>query len=634
MQTPIGAPQTFHHLSTPRELRPEQPVRLDDAASLHATAPGTPSSAPVPGTPSSPPLPHRDFVDIVGETSRDWAHEGKKLGMLAGASALGMAIPLQLIEHAPTLALSVLNPVGIVGIVVVAALEEKYIGVGRRLGGLVAGAAGAVAGTVKAAWQETHPQPEPQLTRIQLPIQAPTGAPPKEALLPTLLHKAERKLLGAVPERTRTTEVAEGIVTSIATIAGAYVIPSMVGGMIGGPFALAMGTLAGPIIGLACAGLVENALGLGRATGELAGQVISKLRGPAKPDESAPPTPKPVDAEPPKDGLLKKGFMGLNHIMAEPVMGFLLDSARLTNRLFSEKPVQSMRFADRPLPQVDRQRIVDNFIRLAGIPGASGQEKPFGDEVCRQLDALGVPWERKADGTVIGTVPGTVVDAPTVVLSAHQDTVTPTRALSITNDGRRIRTDETAILGSDDRAGIAQILEGLQVVLEQGREHPEIKLVFTVGEESGLTGSSRLTPEDITTRPALGFVMDSTHIRDLNLTNDSVILNPKSVKYQFTQEDPVVQVVMHSMAEAGLQPRPIHAPIMPGAGSDANTPAFNSKNIHSIAVGTGMTDIHSNLENIKIDDLEQGARHVLGIITNSCDLVVDGDDIVPRLSLT
>lgn len=78
----------------------------------------------------------------------------------------------------------------------------------------------------------------------------------------------------------------------------------------------------------------------------------------------------------------------------------------------------------------------------------------------------------------------------------------------------------------------------------------------------------------------------------------------------------------------------MHVPIMAGAGSDANTAAFNNSRIRSIALGAGERDLHSPLENIKIDDLEQSARHVVAIIQNSCDLKVDGDAIVPRHPLT
>ena len=206
----------------------------------------------------------------------------------------------------------------------------------------------------------------------------------------------------------------------------------------------------------------------------------------------------------------------------------------------------------------------------------------------------------------------------------------PTKAENIIIGPRRIHTNEKSILGADDRAGLAEILEGAESVIEQGLPHPEVKFVFTVDEERGLLGASRLKPEDISNRPTLGFVVDALDVKDVHLTNDAVIVNPSSVKYNYSQDDPLVQVVYRSMTNAGLAPRPIPAPILTGAGSDANTKAFNSGKIRTIAVGAGERDMHTPLEYIKIDDLEQAARHVVGYITNSCDLRVQGDQIVPR----
>jgi len=88
---------------------------------------------------------------------------------------------------------------------------------------------------------------------------------------------------------------------------------------------------------------------------------------------------------------------------------------------------------------------------------------------------------------------------------------------------------------------------------------------------------------------------------------------------------------MKSMADAGIKPRPIHAPPIVGAQSDANTVAFNSGMIKSIAVGSGANDIHTSIENIKIKDMEQIAQSVVGFITNACDLRVDeNQQIVSR----
>ena len=55
-----------------------------------------------------------------------------------------------------------------------------------------------------------------------------------------------------------------------------------------------------------------------------------------------------------------------------------------------------------------------------------------------------------------------------------------------------IYSDGTTILGADDKSGIAQALELLELLNAQGSSHPNLEIVVTVGEEQGLLGSRAL----------------------------------------------------------------------------------------------------------------------------------------------
>lgn len=586
-----------------------------------------------PARPVSVQAEEPSFRDTVVETVDTWGHQGKKLGALALVAAGTYYLPVAAIYAAPSLINGVTGVGLAIGSMALLATEEKYLGLGKKAGQAVGSAVGAAVGVGKHLLgfpRDRQDRSQP----IELPQQAPTGRKPREALLPRLLHAAHEKLTGEAPSRPQAVELGEGLGATAAILAVAYSVPNLVTSVAGlnSPAGIVASTLAGPLVGMIVGGWEENSLGLGRAVGELAGRGVHALKkavsGP--PEEGAPP-PRLPDPSP---SLLKQAFLHLNGIIAEPIIGFLVDVTMATNPMFAEKPIQTIAFQDRPAPTVNRERLVENFISLAGVNGASGKEAAVSQELGRRLDQLGIGYERRDDGTIIATIapsPGQE-DAPTVLLSAHQDTVHATSSEAIRNNGRKIYTDGSHILGADDRAGLAEILEGVQSVLEQNLEHPEVKLVFPVDEERGLVGASRLAPEDISQRPTLGFVVDALSVRDVHLTNDAVIVNPRSVKYNFSQEDPLVQVVFRSMARAGLEPRPIAAPILTGAGSDANTPAFNSQHIRSLAVGAGERDIHTTMEHILVDDLEQAARHVVGYLTNSCDLKVEGEAIVPRAS--
>src|SRR5690606_13175256 len=99
-------------------------------------------------------------------------------------------------------------------------------------------------------------------------------------------------------------------------------------------------------------------------------------------------------------------------------------------------------------------------------------------------------------------------EAPGVLFTCHMDTVVPGKGIKprLDSDGY-IRSDGTTILGSDDKAGIAALLEAIKVIQEQGIEHGPVQIVITAGEESGLNGARALEPQKI--RAHYGYALDS-----------------------------------------------------------------------------------------------------------------------------
>lgn len=600
----------------------------------------------------------KEIKDNVSESVSDFRIQGKKYGTFAAAVAGAAEIPYVLANALPSLSGILLGPVGIMASVILVAIEEKNIGIGKHLAGAAGAALGAGIGLVKTAANHVNPShSQDGSEKIILPKEAPTGKEPKEALIPSLLHKAEKSILGYVPERNKTVEFGESIGSTIATAIGAAIVPGTVAALMGGPVGMVLGTMVGSILGMVCGSFEESTIGAGRAAGEIAGNIITEVKKHLKKSENeAEKVEKTADkkVEPKTElktesnslisekirsplkkaaGILGKAFMNLNSAMAEPIMGFIIDTSSLLNLFLHDKPVMNMEFLDRPMPSVNRERLVENFTKIAGINAKYKAESAVSEELQKKFSDLKVETKVDEIGNLMAVLPASKgkEDSPTVLFSAHMDTVSSTSSDSIINDGLRIKTNEKHILGGDDRAGIAEIMEGLETVIEKGMDHPEIKIVFTVGEEVGLIGASSLKPEDISSKPTLGYVVDSMNKSTVHLTNDAVFIAPRSKKYNFSQEDPVIQLGMRSLADAGIEPIPVHGPILTGAASDANTTAFNSGNIRSIAIGTGVSEVHSCLENVKIKDLEQVAKAVVGLMTNACDLKIDENQkIVPR----
>ncbi len=163
----------------------------------------------------------------------------------------------------------------------------------------------------------------------------------------------------------------------------------------------------------------------------------------------------------------------------------------------------------------NQDRLVNDFLRLAAVNSPSRHEKQVADMLAADLGALGFEVVRdnagdKIDGdtgNVIGNMKGTLPDAVPILLSAHMDTVAPTdEGWGYVIEGDTIRSTGQTILGADDKAGIAAVLEGIRLVKEQGTEHGDIQVMFSISEETGLYGARYVDPALLTSR--CGFVFD------------------------------------------------------------------------------------------------------------------------------
>lgn len=96
-------------------------------------------------------------------------------------------------------------------------------------------------------------------------------------------------------------------------------------------------------------------------------------------------------------------------------------------------------------------------------------------------------------GNLIATLPGVECDA-TLILSAHLDCVDPcTGVIPVVEDGI-VRSEGSTVLGADDKAGITAILVAAARAVRQTGQRPNLKVVLTTAEESGLAGAKALPP--------------------------------------------------------------------------------------------------------------------------------------------
>jgi tripeptide aminopeptidase len=153
---------------------------------------------------------------------------------------------------------------------------------------------------------------------------------------------------------------------------------------------------------------------------------------------------------------------------------------------------------------INQDRLVSTFLELVQIDSPSGQEDEIARHLVAVLKSLDLLVVRDATGNVIGRLAG---EGQPIFLSAHMDTVEPGRGVKPTIEDGVIKSDGTTILGSDDKSGVAVILEVLRVLVEQDLDHPPLEVALTVSEEKGLKGVKGLDLTKLRARE--GIVLDS-----------------------------------------------------------------------------------------------------------------------------
>ena len=144
----------------------------------------------------------------------------------------------------------------------------------------------------------------------------------------------------------------------------------------------------------------------------------------------------------------------------------------------------------RPADLVDKDRLLKNFLALVAIDSPTGHEEAIGKELEGRFRALGCTVRRDETGNLIATYLGDRGD--TLLLAFHMDTAGIDTGIKPQIRDGVIYSDGTTILGADDKSGLAQVLELLELLNQHGWSHPNLEIVVTVGEEQGLLGSRAL----------------------------------------------------------------------------------------------------------------------------------------------
>lgn len=196
---------------------------------------------------------------------------------------------------------------------------------------------------------------------------------------------------------------------------------------------------------------------------------------------------------------------------------------------------------------IKRDRLINSFIKLVEIGSESGWEGSFRDLIKSECESRGLSVYEDNVNEVLGgesgnlliKIPGNI-DVPPLLLAAHMDTVAPGEGIqAVIGEDGIIRSDGSTILGSDDKAGIASIMEAFDVIQENNLKHPPLEILLTVGEEQGLLGIKQFDFSLLKAR--IGYTFDAGSA-------------PGTIVVQSPCQNEIEYVITGRAAHAGMNP--------------------------------------------------------------------------------
>jgi tripeptide aminopeptidase len=193
---------------------------------------------------------------------------------------------------------------------------------------------------------------------------------------------------------------------------------------------------------------------------------------------------------------------------------------------------------------INKNRLIRTFKELVRIDSPPLKERAAFNYVKKQLRSMGITSRETGRprggevGSLIAYLAGKGNNRHCIMLNAHIDTVAPGHNIRPITRGGYIQTNGSTILGADNKAGVAAILEVLRSIKQEKLDHPPLLLIFTVAEEIGLVGA-KVLPDQVM-KADFGLTLDGGDI--------DTIINQAPSQYNLTAR------IIGKAAHAGIHP--------------------------------------------------------------------------------
>ncbi|WP_246944713.1 tripeptidase T [Bacillus pinisoli] len=196
---------------------------------------------------------------------------------------------------------------------------------------------------------------------------------------------------------------------------------------------------------------------------------------------------------------------------------------------------------------INQERLLNEFLELVQVDSETKFEAEISKVLKEKFTELGVDVfddetmevTGHGAGNLICTLQGTKASVDPIYFTSHMDTVVPGKGIKPSVQDGYVVTDGTTILGADDKAGLAAMLEAVKVLKENNIPHGTIQFIITVGEESGLVGAKALDPERVIA--IFGYALDSD-----GKVGNIIVAAPTQAKVKAT--------ILGKTAHAGVAP--------------------------------------------------------------------------------
>lgn len=209
------------------------------------------------------------------------------------------------------------------------------------------------------------------------------------------------------------------------------------------------------------------------------------------------------------------------------------------------------------IEQLQPRELWTNFARLNAVPRASRKEEQVIAFVMDFAAKLSLDAHKDETGNVIIRKPATtgLEKARTVVLQSHLDMVHQknsdtdfdfsTQGIKMLIDGDWVRAEGTT-LGADNGIGVAAIMV---ILASEEIAHPAIEALFTVDEETGMTGAMGLKEGVLKGEILLNLDTEEDNEIDIGCAGGIDVTATKA----YTEEPVLEKAIAYSITVKGLQ---------------------------------------------------------------------------------